>query len=177
MGAAPAGRLGGRAPPSLRLRRPKEGVTRRQGQVPLPAGSPELPGKRSQPCQRPAVPSRWPPGRSPARRSEDGRRKFHQTPPEKVAPPLRAEIPAPGKRRAGRGGEDCLCLLPEPAEIVCVIGVPFVYFACLVPPVTRDGCGCAVPSPGEPSGSRQQGDEVDGVCRGQGVMGSLVSMQ
>lgn len=47
---------------------------------------------------------------NPGALGEDGRREPRQTLPEKVAPPLRAEISAPGKRRAGRGGEDRLCL-------------------------------------------------------------------
>lgn len=77
-----------------------------------------LQGNSSQCYRQRVAPSWWPPGLFPLLRSEDGRKRFRQTLPEKVVLPLRTEISAPWKRRAGKGGEDCLCLLPGPAEIV-----------------------------------------------------------
>lgn len=122
----------GAQPPSLRHLRPKAWLGGGWA-LPLPAcnHSPALAGEFEPALPAaggpiPVAPSRWLPWRFPPLRSEDGRRRFHQTLPEKVIFPLCAEISAPWKRRAGRGGEDCLRLLPGPAEIVCVIGVNFV---------------------------------------------------
>lgn len=93
-----------------------EGVTWRQVTRPLPARNHSpAPAGEFEPCRSGWQRHRGPRGAS-HRPGKDGRGRLRQTLPEKVPRPLHAEIPALGKRRAGRGGEDFLCPLPGPAK-------------------------------------------------------------
>lgn len=93
-----------------------EGVTWRQVTRPLPARNHSpAPAGEFEPCRSGWQRHRGPRGSS-HRPGKDGRGRLHQTLPEKVSRPLHAEVPALGKRRARRGGEDFLCPLPGPAK-------------------------------------------------------------